>query len=112
MTDRLFVYGTLAPGQLNEHVLAGIPGRWEPGAVTGRLVDEGWGAASGYRSVVLETAGEPVRGSVLTSPALLDHWSRLDEFEGEGYERVPAEVALADGSWVTAQVYAARSTDG
>ena len=30
MINRLFVYGTLAPGRANAHVLADIPGTWEP----------------------------------------------------------------------------------
>ena len=29
MIQRLFVYGTLAPGQPNEHVLGDIEGSWE-----------------------------------------------------------------------------------
>ncbi len=33
MTDRLFIYGTLAPGRPNEHVLAEVPGAWEPATV-------------------------------------------------------------------------------
>lgn len=38
MTYQLFVYGTLAPGWPNEHVLADVPGGWEPATVTGRLL--------------------------------------------------------------------------
>jgi gamma-glutamylcyclotransferase (GGCT)/AIG2-like uncharacterized protein YtfP len=48
MIDRLFVYGTLAPGRPNEHILANVAGEWEPASVTGRLLEEGWGAAAGY----------------------------------------------------------------
>jgi gamma-glutamylcyclotransferase (GGCT)/AIG2-like uncharacterized protein YtfP len=33
VTDRLFVYGTLAPGRPNEHVLADLGGTWEPAYV-------------------------------------------------------------------------------
>ena len=35
MIHRLFVYGTLAPGRPNEHVLADVPGEWEPATVMG-----------------------------------------------------------------------------
>ena len=41
MTDRLFVYGTLAPGRSNEHILADVPGTWEPAVVQGTLIQEG-----------------------------------------------------------------------
>ena len=42
--ERLFVYGTLQPGQPNEHELASISGEWSKAQVRGRLVDVGWGA--------------------------------------------------------------------
>jgi gamma-glutamylcyclotransferase (GGCT)/AIG2-like uncharacterized protein YtfP len=42
--ERLFVYGTLAPGRPNEHMLAEVDGEWETATVRGRLVPEGWGA--------------------------------------------------------------------
>ena len=48
MTERLFVYGSLAPGESNAHVLAGIDGTWEPATVTGTLHPEGWGATLGF----------------------------------------------------------------
>lgn len=41
MIERLFVYGSLAPGRPNEHILAAIPGTWEPASVSGRLREEG-----------------------------------------------------------------------
>jgi gamma-glutamylcyclotransferase (GGCT)/AIG2-like uncharacterized protein YtfP len=42
MIERLFVYGTLAPGRPNEHVLSEIGGTWEAAIVTGTLRQEGW----------------------------------------------------------------------
>ncbi len=30
VSHSLFVYGTLAPGRPNEHVLVEVPGRWSP----------------------------------------------------------------------------------
>lgn len=111
MTDRLFVYGTLAPGHPNAHVLADVPGRWEPAVVKGRLLAEGWGSAIGYPGIVLDDAGEAVHGLVFSSDELAAHWARLDEFEGEGYERVPASAQLEDGSVVPAYVYALAGMD-
>lgn len=105
MTPRLFVYGTLAPGHANAHILAGVPGTWEPATVRGRLYPDGWGAALGYPGLVLDEAGEAVDGLVFTSEALAAHWARLDEFEGEGYRRALTEATLPDGRVVPAYVY-------
>src|SRR4028118_1413410 len=44
----LAVYGTLAPGQPNHHVLAPLGGEWTDGLIEGDLIPLGWGAALGY----------------------------------------------------------------
>ena len=106
MPDRLFVYGTLAPGRSNAHVLAPIPGAWEPATVTGTLLPEGWGAAAGYPGIVLDEHGAEVAGFLFSSDALAEHWPRLDAFEGEGYERVLITATRRDGTAVEAYVYA------
>ena len=108
MTDRLFVYGTLAPGCPNEHVLAGVPGRWEPATVKGTLLQEGWGAAVGYPGIVLDEPGGDVHGFIFSSAELSAHWARLDEFEGDGYERVVTTAELEDGTVVRTHIYALK----
>lgn len=109
MTSRLFVYGTLAPGRPNEHVLAGIPGAWESASITGTLVHQGWGAALGFPGVIVDAHGEDrVDGFLFTSDRLDEHWHRLDEFEGDGYERVPTSVRVAEGRVEDAYVYVLR----
>ena len=45
--NALFVYGTLAPGQVNAHVLAPLSGAWTEAQISGSLHDAGWGAAHG-----------------------------------------------------------------
>ena len=106
MIQRLFVYGTLAPGRPNEHVLADLGGIWEPAHITGRLWEQGWGAALGYPGIVLDEQGaDRVDGLVFTSEELDQHWQRLDEFEGEGYRRVVTSATLADGGVVETYVY-------
>ena len=102
---RLFVYGTLAPGRPNEHVLADVPGSWEPATVTGSLLQEGWGAAFGYPGITLDKHGSEVKGFLFSSEQLAKHWARLDEFEGEGYERILTTVKLEDGTAVEAYIY-------
>ena len=105
MTHRLFVYGTLAPGRPNAHVLADVPGEWEPATVVGTLHPEGWGAAAGYPGIVLDERGGEVEGLLFSSEKLAEHWDRLDEFEGEGYERVLTTAKRKDGTTVDAYIY-------
>lgn len=106
MMDRLFVYGTLAPGRPNEHVLAEVAGTWAPATVRGTLVQAGWGAEAGYPAIVPAADGAEVHGFVFSSEDLPAHWDRLDAFEGAGYVRVPIPARLADGSVVEACIYA------
>ena len=105
MIERLFVYGTLAPGQPNEHVLREIGGSWEAGTVTGRLRQAGWGAGLGYPGIDLDEDGDEIQGFVFSSEKLVDYWGMLDEFEGEAYERVVTEVRLKDNRRVDAYIY-------
>jgi len=105
---RLATYGTLAPGRVNHHQLAGLSGRWQRGTVQGKLVDAGWGAALGFPGLVLDPSGPPVEVYVFESSDLPDHWSRLDEFEGPGYRRVVTQVRIADGD-LSACIYVAAT---
>jgi len=40
---------------------------------------------------------------------LLNHWNMLDDFEGEGYERVIAKAKLKDESIVETYIYTLRN---
>jgi gamma-glutamylcyclotransferase (GGCT)/AIG2-like uncharacterized protein YtfP len=105
MIQRLFVYGTLAPGRPNEHVLREIGGSFETATVTGTLHQEGWGAAMGYPGIVLDQNGTKIHGYLFSSENLSNHWSELDEFEGESYLRVLTIVKLKDKRTVEAYIY-------
>ncbi|KXF82102.1 hypothetical protein ATN88_19580 [Enterovibrio coralii] len=106
--NALFVYGTLAPGKPNEHVLADIPGHWQPGKVQGVLHQKGWGAAMGFPGIELKNTDDLVQGNLFTSDSLDLHWDMLDEFEGNAYERVVTRVILEDESSVDAFIYAIK----
>lgn len=108
MTERLFTYGTLSPGQPNENVLGGVVGTWEAASVTGTLQMDGWGSALGYPGIVLDDEGQTVPGFLFSSDQLQAQWDRLDEFEGNGYRRVLTAVCRSDGSRVSAYIYALR----
>ncbi|TMP28166.1 hypothetical protein CWB99_12200 [Pseudoalteromonas rubra] len=101
----LFVYGTLAPGCPNEHVLADVDGQWQPGKVSGQLRNAGWGAELGYPGLILDDGAQQVSGLVFTSEQLSAYWHRLDEFEGAHYTRVLTDVELDSGAIIQACVY-------
>jgi gamma-glutamylcyclotransferase (GGCT)/AIG2-like uncharacterized protein YtfP len=107
---RLATYGSLAPGRPNHHHVAALRGRWFSGEVHGRLVEAGWGAALGYPALVLDPGGSAIAVEVLESDDLPPQWSRLDDFEGPGYERVLTTVHTADGD-VEAHVYVLSAPD-
>lgn len=73
--------------------------------MTGRLRAEAWGPRRAFRGSSSIRPGGPVAGFMLTSDRLAEHWQRLDEFEGEGYERVLAKVRRRDGSSLDAFLY-------
>ncbi len=108
MSERLFVYGTLAPGRPNEHVLGEIEGSWEAATVTGTLRQDGWGAEMGYPGIDLDEQGDEIQGFLFSSERLSDHWAMLDEFEGKAYERVLTVVKLTDNRTVDAYIYTLR----
>jgi len=103
-TRRLAVYGTLAPGRPNHHLLRGLSGRWIEGTVRGLLYEEGWGAEQGYPGLILDPDGPTVAVQLLDSPDLPEQWIRLDEFEGSGYRRTVTTVSTAEGD-LPASIY-------
>lgn len=106
MSERLFTYGTLSPGQANEHLLKPVVGHWESASVRGTFHFDGWGSAMGYPGIVLKQEGDVIEGYLFTSDALPAQWDMLDEFEGNGYQRQLTAVKRSDGSVVEAYIYA------
>lgn len=106
MSEQLFVYGTLAPSRENAHILADLKGTWTPATIRGTLYANGWGAALGYPAVIPDEDGDLIKGFIFKSKDLAEHWQRIDEFEGEGYERISVIAEFEDGSVTQAYVYA------
>jgi gamma-glutamylcyclotransferase (GGCT)/AIG2-like uncharacterized protein YtfP len=96
-STRLATYGSLRPGEVNHHELSELKGRWLKGTVKGQLAEEGWGAPLGFPALILDPLGATVDVELFESRELLDHWGRLDEFEGSGYRRVAVEVDTEEG---------------
>ena len=74
----------------------------------GTLLQKGWGAAVGYPGIVLDELGGEVHGFIFSSEELSEHWTRLDDFEGDGYERVVTSSELRDGTVVKTHIYALK----
>jgi gamma-glutamylcyclotransferase (GGCT)/AIG2-like uncharacterized protein YtfP len=107
---RLATYGSLAPGRRNHFQLNGLKGRWFSGQVYGTLLNAGWGASLGYPALVLDPNGSAIDVHVFESDDLPAHWSRLDAFEGPGYQRLLTTVHTPSGE-LEAFIYALAPED-
>lgn len=107
MINKLFVYGTLLPGKPNEHVLKEIDGngKWVKATVKGRLIKDGWGAGLGYPGMVPDIDGQAIDGLLFISDKLELHWEKLDEFEGEEYERIVIDAIDVNANIVETYIY-------
>lgn len=102
-TQRLAVYGTLAPGGTNASQLASLGGRWEEGTARGRL-----SLRDGLHSFRWEYPGDDVAVNVICSPALRRYFPVLDKFEGPRYQRSLVPIRQASGLSVC-NIYEGRS---
>lgn len=94
---RLASYGTLAPGEMNNHEMDGMIGTWSTGFVRGIMIKAGWGIHHGLPGFRVDETGPEIPVHIFQSLDLPDHWARLDEFEGEGYFRTPVMVQTKEG---------------
>lgn len=100
-SQRLAVYGTLAPGEPNHHQLALCRGTWERGAVRGRR------AVRQFPVFTYDPAAPFVPVQWLTSAALPQHWARLEAFEGPDYRRILVPVFLGEQLATVAHLFSA-----
>lgn len=110
----LAVYGTLAPGQPNHHVVAPLGGEWTHGLIEGDLLPTGWGATLGFPAFSPRVGGAAIRVQVLTAPGLPTAWPELDRFEGPEYRRILVPVFTPGGAdqrrlYTVANLYAAAA---
>ncbi|MEO6550519.1 MAG: gamma-glutamylcyclotransferase [Ferruginibacter sp.] len=104
----LIIYGTLAPGKPNHHLVEHIKGKWQHGIVRGKLMKEGWGTIIGYDGFVHTSLEEQeeIPAFILSSDELIANWPTLDEFEGDGYQRILAMFELNNGEIGVGYIYA------
>ncbi len=88
--------GTLAPNRPNHHIVEDIQGKWLQGIIKGKLENKGWGADLGHYGFrhFTENEQQNINVHILYSDYLIDHWKRLDEFEGNGYQRILCKFEL------------------
>jgi len=101
----LFVYGSLAPGHPNAHLLAPLKGTWKRGTVIGFLHNKSVENGYQYYGIELDRHGGPVQGLLFSSPRLEAFWPELDAFEGEDFKRSVTEVTLSGGKTLNAYIY-------
>ncbi|MBU3003724.1 hypothetical protein [Paraglaciecola arctica] len=68
----LFIYGTLALGKPNEHLLQDLKGTWMNSSIKGVLVQSGWGPISAFQ-VLFDSKGDQVHGLIFCSEELEQH---------------------------------------
>lgn len=100
--QRLVVYGSLAPGEVNHHALGEAGrGHWQPCIVKAQM-----GMIGPWKILSLDDGAGWIEAQLLTSPHLPAIWQALDEFEGQAYKRVICTADTASGP-VEAYVYVA-----
>jgi len=99
---RLVAYGTLRPGEVNEHVLTAARGTWSSATVAGEL-----GTWHGYPMLRPGGSSDAIAVMVFASADLPDLWPSLDRFEGPAYRRQWI-VYECDGVPAVGSVYVAR----
>ncbi len=87
-SESLAVYGSLAPGRENFHVISHLKGNWRKAEVRGDLFDRGWSAGLGFPAMRWRPNGQPLEVDVFESSGLPGAWADLDRFEGPGYLRI------------------------
>lgn len=92
---RCFVYGSLRPGEYNYDRVGGSSHDPQPGTISGRLYDTGWG----YPQAKLDEEGTIIGDVVYFGN---DNWKHIVSMEeGAGYEMHEVTVTFADGSTAT-----------
>jgi len=104
-SEKLAIYGTLAPGEVNHHQIAGLGGRWTEATLQGVLDRVGQGEHQGLPALRLDPEGQAVAARLLESPKLPGAWARLDTFESREMQRLLAPVRRGGSLLAVANVY-------
>jgi gamma-glutamylcyclotransferase (GGCT)/AIG2-like uncharacterized protein YtfP len=109
--NKLFVYGSLMPGESNHFKLARFGSNWKRGYTLGNKVKNGWGSALGFDALRWNPYGDKIYGYLLSSDNLPTSWEELDMFEGLEYIRILIPVFLESNIEVAFAYASADSVD-
>jgi gamma-glutamylcyclotransferase (GGCT)/AIG2-like uncharacterized protein YtfP len=103
--ERLVIYGTLAPGRENHHIIADIRGSYRACTVHGRI-----DRVDGLPYFTWAPAAKRLEAQLFSSAELPLKWDYLDRFEGAGYKRrlIPA---TSDRGLCVASIYLSTAGD-
>lgn len=110
----LIIYGSLAPGEANHHIISHINGIWLKAFIKGKIIDNGWATRTGYPEFKRASDKDSHSVEVLAfmSEELDDHWKQLDDFEAtESYKRTTITCELEGGQIVEAFIYESTGVD-
>ncbi len=107
-SEKLAVYGTLAPGRVNHHQIADLGGEWCDGSLRGDLGQVPEGVHQGLPGLRLDPKGAVMPVKLLVSAKLPDAWARLDSFEDVEMQRLLVTLEQGGTLLGVANVYALR----
>ena len=104
----LAVYGSLAPGQINHHLLSGLRAVWSTAEIEAVPVERGWGVRQGFAALQWSPGASRHAVHVVRSDDLATLWSRLDAFEGSDYVRTLVPLWRGSELLGVANLFSAR----
>jgi gamma-glutamylcyclotransferase (GGCT)/AIG2-like uncharacterized protein YtfP len=104
--EKLFVYGSLAPGQSNYQILSEMHGTWTNCKIRGSITKN-----AKLQYFKWDVYGEEIDAKLFTTPDLKDKWNSIDRFEGSSYQRHLITGRLSNGDLTVANIYLAPEPD-
>lgn len=105
MPNNLFIYGTLKPGEANEHILQPVEEKFVKATLKGYTFDTEWEKSFGYPGITKGNVKDKINSYLFSSDNLSKYWDDLDAFETHAYKRIKVQVHLTNNTIAIAFVY-------